>query len=173
EHWNGQQASPLLPVVNIAPIVAGASGISPNFQTTVDVTGGIGIDLKNWAKKLDADGKPVLNEKGESVLEEVYSVATGTVLTINTKTKKLYNGDQELIDLSKSLTPQKMEFIRAGGSYAIVFGKKIQTFAAKTLDIEAPQVFAPSKEISIEGQGLTAVEKIFNKNAVGVSMGNI
>ncbi|SFS36470.1 bifunctional aconitate hydratase 2/2-methylisocitrate dehydratase [Sphingobacterium wenxiniae] len=171
--WTGKQASPYVPFVNIAPIVAGTNGISPIFLTTVDVTGGIGIDLKNWVKKTDADGKPVLNEKGEPVLEEVYSVATGTVLTINTKTKKLYNGNQELIDISKSLTPQKMEFIRAGGSYAIVFGKKIQTFAAKTLGIEAPTVFAPSKEISIEGQGLTAVEKIFNRNAVGVTEGKI
>lgn len=171
--WTGKQASPYVPFVNIAPIVAGTNGISPIFLTTVDVTGGIGIDLKNWVKKLDADGRPVLNEKGEPILEQVYSVATGTVLTINTKTKKLYNGDQELIDVSKSLTPQKMEFIRAGGSYAIVFGKKIQTFAARALEIDAPQVFAPSREISIEGQGLTAVEKIFNKNAVGVTQGKI
>jgi aconitate hydratase 2/2-methylisocitrate dehydratase len=29
-----------------------------------------------------------------------------------------------LKDISKSFTPQKLEFIRAGGSYAIVFGKK-------------------------------------------------
>ena len=49
--------------------------------------------------------------------------------------------------------------------YAIVFGKKLQTFAASTLGIEAPSVFATSKEISHEGQGLTAVEKIFNNNA--------
>ncbi|MEZ0131049.1 aconitase family protein, partial [Flavobacterium sp. LBUM151] len=102
-----------------------------------------------------------------------YSVATGTVLTINTKTKKLYNGDKELIDISKAFTPQKMEFIKAGGSYAIVFGKKLQTLAAKILDIEAPLVFAPSKEISIEGQGLTAVEKIFNRNAVGITPGKV
>ncbi|EEI93631.1 bifunctional aconitate hydratase 2/2-methylisocitrate dehydratase domain protein [Sphingobacterium spiritivorum ATCC 33300] len=33
----------------------------------------------------------------------------------------------------------------------------------------APTVFAPSKEISHPGQGLTAVEKIFNRNAVGTS----
>lgn len=171
--WTGKQASPYVPFVNIAPIVAGTNGISPIFLTTVDVTGGIGIDLKNWEKKIDADGKVVLNEKGEPVLEEVYSVATGTVLTINTKNKKLYNGDKELIDISKALTPQKMEFIKAGGSYAIVFGKKIQTFAAKVLGIEAPAVYAPSKEISIEGQGLTAVEKIFNKNAVGITPGKI
>ncbi|WP_447641658.1 MULTISPECIES: bifunctional aconitate hydratase 2/2-methylisocitrate dehydratase [Chitinophagaceae] len=171
--WTGKQASPYVPFVNIAPIVAGTNGISPIFLTTVDVTGGIGIDLKNWVKKVDADGKPLRNEKGEVVLEEAYSVATGTVLTINLKKKKLYNGDKELIDISKSLTPQKLEFIKAKGSYAIVFGKKIQTFAAKTLGITAPVVFAPSKEITIEGQGLTAVEKIFNKNAVGVTPGKV
>ncbi len=165
--WTGKQASPYVPFVNIAPIVGGTNGISPIFLTTVDVTGGIGIDLKNWVKKTDANGEVVRDENGEPVLEQVYSVATGTVLTINTKTKKLYNGDQELIDISRSFTPQKMEFIKAGGSYAIVFGKKIQTFAAKTLGIDAPLVYAPSKEIHNEGQGLTAVEKIFNRNAVG------
>ncbi|QQL45789.1 bifunctional aconitate hydratase 2/2-methylisocitrate dehydratase [Sulfuriroseicoccus oceanibius] len=169
--WTGKQASQYVPFVNIFPIVAGTNGISPIFLTTVSVTGGIGIDLKNWTKKLDADGKPVLDESGEPVLEQVYSVATGTELTINTKTKKLYNGEQELTDISSALTPQKMEFIRAGGSYAIVFGKKIQTFAAETLGIEIPTVYAPSKEISHEGQGLTAVEKIFNKNAVGTTPG--
>ena len=171
--WTGKQASPYVPFVNIAPIVGGTNGISPIFLTTVDVTGGIGIDLKNWVKKTDANGNLVRDENGEPILEQVYSVATGTVLTINTKTKKLYNGDKELIDISKALTPQKMEFIRAGGSYAIVFGKKIQTFAAKTLGITAPTVFAPSKEISHEGQGLTAVEKIFNRNAVGNTPGKV
>ncbi len=165
--WTGKQASPYVPFVNFMPIVAGTNGISPIFLTTVDVTGGIGLDLKNWVKKTDANGEVVRNESGDPVLEETYSVATGTVLTINTKSKKLYNGDQELIDISKAFTPQKMEFIKAGGSYAIVFGKKIQTFAAKTLGIEAPLVYAPSKEVSIEGQGLTAVEKIFNRNSVG------
>lgn len=171
--WTGKQASPYVPFVNIAPIVAGTNGISPIFLTTVDVTGGIGIDLQNWVKKVDENGNPVRNENGDIVLEEKYSVATGTVLTINTKEKKLYNGDIELKDISKSFTPQKLEFIKAGGSYAIVFGKKIQTFAAKTLGITAPAVFAPSKEISIEGQGLTAVEKIFNRNAVGVTEGKL
>ncbi len=171
--WTGKQASPYVPFVNIAPIVAGTNGISPIFLTTVDVTGGIGIDLKNWKKQVDANGDVVRNEAGDPVLEEVYSVATGTVLTINTKTQKLYNGDQELIDISRSLTPQKMEFIKAGGSYVIVFGKKIQTFAAQTLGIEAPAVFAPSKEISNDGQGLTAVEKIFNNNAVGSTPGKV
>jgi aconitate hydratase 2 / 2-methylisocitrate dehydratase len=171
--WTGKQASPYVPFINIAPIVAGTNGISPIFLTTVDVTGGIGLDLKNWVKKLDANGNVLRNENDEPILEQAYSIATGTVLTINTKTKKLYNGDQELIDIAKAFTPQKMEFIKAGGSYAIVFGKKLQTFAAKTLGVEAPLVFAPSKEISIEGQGLTAVEKIFNKNAVGVTPGKV
>jgi len=64
-----------------------------------------------------------------------------------------------------------MEFMRAGGSYAIVFGKKLQSFAAKILDIEMPIVYAPSKEISHDGQGLTAAEKIFNRNAVGTTTG--
>ncbi|GGA81015.1 aconitate hydratase [Flavobacterium palustre] len=171
--WTGKQASPYVPFVNFAPIVGGTNGISPIFLTTVDVTGGIGLDLKNWVKKTDAAGNVVRNESGEPVLEQAYSVATGTVLTINTKTKKLYNGDEELIDVAKAFTPQKMEFIKAGGSYAIVFGKKLQTFAAKTLGIEAPLVFAPSKEISHEGQGLTAVEKIFNRNAVGTTPGKV
>ncbi|RXP55138.1 bifunctional aconitate hydratase 2/2-methylisocitrate dehydratase [Lutibacter sp. HS1-25] len=171
--WTGIQASPYVPFINIAPIIAGTNGISPIFLTTVGVTGGIGIDLKNWVKKTDAEGNIVLDANGEPVLEQVYSVETGTVLTINTKKKKLYNGDQELMDISASLTPQKVEFIKAGGSYAIVFGKKIQTFAAKVLGIKAPLVYAPSKEISIEGQGLTAVEKIFNKNAVGTTPGKV
>jgi aconitate hydratase 2/2-methylisocitrate dehydratase len=171
--WTGKQASPYIPFVNIAPIVGGTNGISPIFLTTVDVTGGIGLDLKNWVKKLDKNGNPIRNENGDIVLEEAYSVATGTVLTINTKTKKLYNGNQELIDISKAFTPQKVEFIKAGGSYAIVFGKKLQTFAAKLLGIETPLVFAPSKEISHEGQGLTAVEKIFNRNAVGTTPGKV
>lgn len=171
--WTGKQASPYIPFVNFAPIVGGTNGISPIFLTTVDVTGGIGIDLKNWIKKTDANGEIVRDANGEPILEQVYSVATGTVLTINTKTKKLYNGEKELIDISKAFTPQKMEFIKAGGSYAIVFGKKIQTFAAKTLGIDTPLVFAPSKEISHEGQGLTAVEKIFNRNAVGTTPGKV
>ena len=167
--WAGKQASPYVPFVNFAPVVAGTNGISPIFLTTVGVTGGIGLDLNNWVKKKDADGNTVVDENGDAVLEEAYSVATGTVLTINTKEKKLYNGDQELVDVSRAFTPQKMEFMKAGGSYAIVFGKKLQNFAAQALGIPVPAVYAPSKEISHDGQGLTAVEKIFNKNAVGVA----
>ena len=169
--WIGKPASEYVPFVNIAPIVAGTNGISPIFLTTVDVTGGIGIDLKNWKKKKDENGNTITDDDGEAILEEVYSVKTGTILTINTKDKKLYHGDVELTDISRSLTPQKMEFMKAGGSYAIVFGKKLQTFAAKTLNVVMPDVYAKSKEISHENQGLTAVEKIFNKNAVGVTKG--
>ena len=169
--WTGIPSSPYVPFINIAPVIAGTNGISPIFLTTVGVTGGIGIDLQNWVKQKDADGNTIVDEDGEPVLKQEYSVDTGTVLTINTKTKRLYNGDKELKDISAALTPQKMEFIKAGGSYAVVFGKKLQTFAAKALGIEVPQVYAASKEISIEGQGLTAVEKIFNKNAVGTTPG--
>ncbi len=169
--WTGKQASPYVPFVNVAPVVAGTNGISPIFLTTVGVTGGIGVDLKNWVRKTDEDGKPILNNDGNPVLEQKYSVATGTVLTINTKQKKLFSedGSDKLVDMAGSFTPQKMEFMKAGGSYAIVFGKKLQTFAAETLGIKAPQVFAPSKEISVEDQGLTAVEKIFNANALGLA----
>ena len=170
--WTGKQASPYIPFVNIAPIVAGTNGISPIFLTTVGVTGGIGIDLKNWIKTLDSAGKPILNNDNNPILEQKYSVKTGTILTINTKDKKLYDdeGGKELVDVRSSFTPQKIEFIKAGGSYAIVFGKKLQSFASETLGIELKPVYAPSKEISHEGQGLTAVEKIFNKNAMGVAI---
>jgi aconitate hydratase 2/2-methylisocitrate dehydratase len=170
--WTGKQASPYVPFVNYAPIVAGTNGISPIFLTTVGVTGGIGLDLKNWVKKTDEDGNAILNNDGNPILEQTYSVETGTVLKINTKDKKLYSEEGDaLVDVSSSFTPQKAEFMKAGGSYAIVFGKKLQTFAAEALGVEATPVFAPSKEISHEGQGLTAVEKIFNKNAVGTTPG--
>jgi aconitate hydratase 2/2-methylisocitrate dehydratase len=171
--WIGKKASPYVPFINIAPVVAGTNGISPIFLTTVGVTGGIGLDLKNWIKKKDAYGNTIMDAEGDPVLEERYSVKTGTVLTINTKKKKLYNADKELSDISAAFTPQKVEFMRAGGSYAIVFGKKLQTFACKTLGIDTYPVFAPSKEISHEGQGMTAVEKIFNKNAVGTTPGKV
>ena len=167
--WIGKKASAYIPFINIAPVVAGTNGISPIFLTTVDVTGGIGLDLKNWKKKYDVDGNLIFDENDEPVLEQTYSVDTGTVLTINTKTKKLYDGEKELMDISSAFTPQKIEFMKAGSSYAIVFGKKLQAFASNTLGIEVAPIFAASKEISIENQGLTAVEKIFNKNAVGTS----
>ena len=171
--WTGKQASPYVPFVNYAPIAVYTNGISPIFLTTVGVTGGIGIDLKNWVKKLDSSGKPILNNDGNPVLEQKYSVETGTILKIDTKNRKLYNEDrsEELVEVASSFTPQKTEFMKAGGSYAVVFGKKLQTFACETLGIALKSAYAPSKEISQPGQGLTAVEKIFNKNAVGVSEG--
>ena len=165
--WIGKQASPYIPFVNIAPVVAGTNGISPIFLTTVSVTGGIGIDLKNWTKKRDNKGTILLDSNGEPILEEIFSVKTGTLLTIDTKNKKLYCNQKELCDVSKAFTPQKMEFMIAGGSYAVVFGKKLQSFASNVLGIDSPSVFAPSKEIHIKKQGLTAVEKIFNKNLIG------
>jgi aconitate hydratase 2/2-methylisocitrate dehydratase len=168
--WTGKQASPYVPFVNIAPVVAGTNGISPIFLTTVGVTGGIGVDLKNWVKKMGEDGKPILNNDGNPILEQKYSVETGTVLTINSKKKKLYSADgEELVDMSASFTPQKTEFMKAGGSYAIVFGKKLQSLACDILGIPLKSAFAPSKEIESDGQGLTAVEKIFNANSVGVA----
>jgi aconitate hydratase 2/2-methylisocitrate dehydratase len=45
--WTGVKASPYVPFINIAPVIAGTNGISPIFLTTVGVTGGIGLDLKN------------------------------------------------------------------------------------------------------------------------------
>ena len=172
--WTGRKASPYVPFVNIAPVVAGTNGISPIFATTVDVTGGIGLNLKNWVRKTGEDGKPILNNDGNPVLEEAYSVETGTVLTIDVKDKKLRDAaGKELVDVAAAFTPQKLEFMKAGGSYAIVFGKKLQTFAAETLGVAPVAVFAPNKEISVEGQGLTAVEKIFNRNAVGVTPGKV
>lgn len=172
--WTGKQSSPYVPFVNFAPVVAGTNGISPIFATTVDVTGGIGINLKNWVKKLDENGKPILNNDGNPILEQKYSVETGTVLKIDAKNRKLRDENgEELVDIASSFTPQKTEFMKAGSSYAIVFGKKLQTFAAQTLGVEATPVFAPNKEISLEGQGLTAVEKIFNRNAVGVTPGKV
>lgn len=172
--WTGVQASPYVPFINIAPVVGGTNGISPIFLTTVGVTGGIGVDLQNWTKKLDENGNPVLGNDDSPTLEQKFSVDTGTVLKINTKTKKLYSEEgEELEDVSAALTPQKLEFMKAGGSYAVVFGKKLQTMAAGILGIEMPKVFAAAKEVSHAGQGLTAVEKIFNKNAVGVTPGTV
>ena len=172
--WTGKKASPYIPYVNIAPIVAGTNGISPIFLTTVGVTGGIGIDLKNWVKKKDSDGNVILNNDGEPILEQAYSVETGTVFTINTKKRKLYNSDEnkELADISSSFTEQKVEFMKAGGSYSIVFGKKLQNFASRVLKKNPVTVFASPREIHHANQGLTAVEKIFNKNAVGLSSDN-
>ncbi len=164
----GKKTSPYIPFVNYAPIVAGTNGISPIFLTTVSVTGGIGINLKNWSKKLDSEGNPILNNDGNPILEQKYSVDTGTVLTINTKAKKLFdeNSEKELVDLSDAFTPQKVEFMKAGGSYAIVFGKKLQSQACSILNTPIKKVYASSKEKVLSKKGLTAVEKIFNSNLI-------
>ena len=66
-----------------------------------------------------------------------------------------------------------MEFIRAGGSYAIIFGKKLQSFASNVLGINNKTTFAQSKMILADGKGLTAVEKIFNKNAIDIPKNNV
>ena len=62
--------------------------------------------------------------------------------------------------------------MKAGGSYSIVFGKKLQNFASRVLKKNPVAVFASPREIHYDNQGLTAVEKIFNKNAVGLSSDN-
>ena len=167
--WTGKPLSPYIPFVNMAPIVAGTNGISPIFLTTVGVTGGIGIDLKNWVNKLDANGKPIFNNDDSPVLEQKYSVETGTPLTINTKNMKLFNDEtgEQLVDVSSSFSPEKQDFIKAGGSYAVIFGKKLQTIASDLLNIDYEPVYAKPKEVFHDGVGLTAVEKIFNANSLG------
>ena len=50
----------------------------------------------------------------------------------------------------------------------MVFGKKLQNFASRVLNRDNFDVFV-SREIHLKEQGLTAVEKIFNKNAVGIA----
>ena len=134
--WTGVQASPYVPFVNIAPIVAGTNGISPIFLTTVGVTGGIGVDLKNWVKKIGEDGKPLLNNDGNAVLgAEIFGRDRHGADHQHQGQKTCYSedGSQELVDVADSFTPQKVEFMKAGGSYAIVFGKKLQNFACETL----------------------------------------
>ncbi len=168
--WTGKQSSPFVPFVNSAPIVAGTNGVSPIFLTTVGVTGGIGVDLKNWVKKIDQDGKPILNNDDTPILEQRYSVDSGTLLKIDVNRKKLLSesGNEELVDLSSSFTPQKMEFMKAGSSYSIVFGKKLQSVACEALGLELKSSYAKACEVIHPNQGMTAVEKIFNANAQGI-----
>ena len=132
----------------------------------MNVTGGIGLNLKNWAKKLDASGQSILDENGDPILEEKYPMRSGSTFRIDTKRKKLFNGDEAVVDIADALTPQKLESIRAGGSYAVIFGKKLQNFAAQTIGKKVKSAFAASKEITDDTVGLTAVEKIFNRNAI-------
>jgi aconitase B len=51
-----------------------------------------------------------------------------------------------------------MEFIKAGGSYAIVFGKSYKLLLRKLWN-RYRSCICSFKEVSVEGQGLTAVEK--------------
>ena len=88
--WIGKESSPYIPFVNYCANCCRNKRNFPIFLTTVDVTGGIGIDLKNWRRKKDSNGNFILDQNGEPVLEEIYSVKTGTVLTINTKLKNSF-----------------------------------------------------------------------------------
>ncbi len=80
--WTGIPSSPYVPFINIAPVIAGTNGIAPIFLTTVGVTGGIGIDLKNWVNKKMLKEILLVDEEGDPILKEAYSVATGTVLQL-------------------------------------------------------------------------------------------
>ena len=71
--WIRNQVVRLFLSWGIAPIVAGTNGISPIFLTTVDVTGGIGIDLKNWLK-LDSNGQPIIDADGNHELQQVFQL---------------------------------------------------------------------------------------------------
>ena len=84
--WTGKPGV-IRPLRQLCPNRRGNQWDFPDFLTTVGVTGGIGIDLRNWAKKRDTEGNAIKDENGDDVLEQVYSVDTGTVLTINTKEK--------------------------------------------------------------------------------------
>jgi aconitase B len=52
-----------------------------------------------------------------------------------------------------------MEFMKAGGSYAIVFGKKLQTIACETLGVPLKSAVCVVERDYHDGQGLTAVKK--------------
>ena len=69
--WIGKQASKYVPFINIAPIVGGTNGISPIFMTTLDVTGGIGLNLKKLIKKYDEEGNLILDSNGEPILKQI------------------------------------------------------------------------------------------------------
>ena len=49
--WTEWLVSPYIPFVNNGAKVAGTNDISPIFLTTLGVTSGIRIELKNWVKK--------------------------------------------------------------------------------------------------------------------------
>ena len=62
--------------------------------------------------------------------------------------------------------PSKLEFMRAG-ILCCCLRQKITNFAAKVLGIDPPEVYALPNKITYSDRGLTAVEKIFNKNKIG------
>ena len=131
--WIGEKASKYVPFINIAPIVGGTNGISPIFMTTVDVTGGIGLNLKNWEKTYDKKGDLILNENGEPILKRNFQLIQVLYLLSILKLKNFILVMMRLWTYLHHLLLKKLEFMRAGGSYQIVFGKKLQTFAANTL----------------------------------------
>ena len=51
--------------------------------------------------------------------------------------------------------------------------RALQPFARETLGLPPHSAFAPAREVSHEGRGLTAVEKIFNANARGTTPGRV
>ncbi|GIR68461.1 MAG: hypothetical protein CM15mP73_2820 [Hyphomicrobiales bacterium] len=75
---------------------------------------------------------------------------------------------KELVDISNSFTQQDIDFIRCWRFICCCFWKKLQNQACEILGVEVVSPYAKTKIISHPNQGLTAVEKIFNKNAVGV-----
>jgi aconitate hydratase 2/2-methylisocitrate dehydratase len=63
-----------------------------------------------------------------------------------------------------------VEFIKAGGSYAIMV-KKLQTFAATTLNIDIPQVYCVKRILSMDK--VLPQKKYSIKNAVGTTPGKV
>jgi aconitate hydratase 2/2-methylisocitrate dehydratase len=79
--WTGKKASPYVPFINIS-IICWYKWYFAYFPNNSRSYRWNWIDLKT-GQKLDSQGNVVFDEAGEATLEEVYSVATGTVLTIN------------------------------------------------------------------------------------------
>ena len=55
----------------------------------------------------------------------------------------------------------------------VIFGKKLQSLASNVLGINNKIIFAQSKMKLADGKGLTAVEKIFNKNAIDIPQNTV
>ena len=96
--WTGIKASPYVPFINIAPVIAGTNGISPIFLTTVGVTGGIGLDLKNWVKQKDSEGNTIVDEDGNMSVS--YNSSTMDYETASTDDKEVRDNEvnQESIE---------------------------------------------------------------------------